>query len=205
MKTLIWRLPWQQIASFYTRCILVYYSATTDVSATSRNGLMVTQGLKSGCIIQCSQTTWGRRSLLRCWRYAHSQVYKNKFVHVEFALISNDFIKMVYILSKIACFILYQMIKIAWVTPFWHIVLAPKLLSGNNLIPFINFVNIFAKQSIRNSNSFSFWNEFIFHNLWRNVKLSNFVHSNCLLLIESQRRDSHRFAIYILRYGTADR
>ena len=76
MKTLIWRLPWQQIASFYTRCILVYYYVTTDVSATSRNGLMVTQGLKSGCIIQCSQTTWGRCSLLRCWRYAHSQVHK---------------------------------------------------------------------------------------------------------------------------------
>ena len=109
-ETLIWRLPWQQIAGFYTRRILVYYSVTTDVSAKSRNGLMVTQGLKLGCIIQCLQTTW-----VRCWRYAHSQVHKISLFKLNFVRACLDiecFQERVDILSKIACFMIYQMTKI---------------------------------------------------------------------------------------------
>ena len=37
--TLIWCVPWQQVAGFYIRCILVYYSVNTGVIANSRNGL----------------------------------------------------------------------------------------------------------------------------------------------------------------------
>ena len=132
-----------------------------------------------------------RCPLLRCWRYAHRQVHKISLFKLNFVRSCLDIEwfqeKGMYAEQNR----MFHKIPNDKDTPFWHFVLVLNLLYGNNSIPFINLVNVYAAKLNTQSKQFFLLKWVYFHNLWINVRLSNFVHSNSLLLIESQIRDSY--------------